>query len=863
MMKKVLSSIGVRNSILILVILPLMVLTGLGGVTAWTNWRSANEMGSIARLAGLAPAFSAVIHELQKERGSSALFIGSKGADQARDRLSKQRLATDERIQELQGAVDAFDAAAYGDEYAQGVTQAIAAFTQLNGQRAKVDALGLTPPQMAKYYTQTINQLLDLITPMSAISSETHVSAAINGYVAVLRAKEFAGLERAMGAAGFGAKGFNPVLHRRLVELIGRQDALIGVFNGVAVNDAKSFFAEQMNKPAVAEVARLRKIAVESPFTQDLQGVTGGQWFDATTKRIDLLKAVEDQLAADLVALAGSYRAGAQDQFLAITALLTALVVGFGLIGVMIARNVSGPIGDIVSAVEAYRPGDALEMPGADRRDGLGALARSLNVIAETGLEAARLKAALDSCQTSVMVADVNRNIVYLNENLQEMLSDAEDDLRKDLPQFSATRLEGESIDQFHREPEPIRRLLEGLTTTHKAQIEVGGRTLALTISPVSNAAGDKLGFVVEWLDRTAELKAVAEVDQMIAAANAGDLSVRLTLDDKEGSLRTMAEGLNMLAGSIDDVTNDLGEMLARLSMGDLTRKIDANYSGRYGELKNSANETVDRLAETLANIKFSSGEVQTASGEIASASEDLARRTEQAAASLEETSASTETLSVTVQQNADNARKASDLAASANSSATKGGEVVERAVTAMSGIDASAKRITEIIAVIDEIAFQTNLLALNASVEAARAGDAGKGFAVVAQEVRGLAQRSAEAAGDIKNLIQDSNAQVEDGVQLVNSAGSSLAEIVESIGKVAEIVREIADASHEQTVGVSDINGSVSNMDAMTQQNAAMVEETTAAARALSSQADALAEQIRSFKLADDPVVTHASHAA
>lgn len=851
-MSKLLSSIGVRNSILILVVLPLIVLTGLGGILAWTNWRGATEMRSIARLAGLAPAISAVIHELQKERGSSALFIGSKGADQARDRLAVQRTATDGRVQDLQAAVETFDVAVYGDGYAQQVAQAIAAFTQLKGQRAKVDALGLTPPQMAKYYTATINQLLNLITPMSAISTDTHVSSTINGYVAILRAKEFAGLERAMGAAGFGAKEFNPLLHRRLVELIGRQDALVSVFEGSADQEAKSFFSEQMNKPAVTEVVRLRKIAVESPFTQDLQGVSGGQWFDATTKRIDLLKAVEDRLAADLVALAELTRADAQERFLTLSALLAALVIGFGLIGMTIARNISGPIGDIVSAVEGYRAGDKLEMPGADRNDGLGALARSLNVIADTGLEAARLKAALDSCQTNVMVADVDRNIVYLNNNLQEMLSEAEDDLRKDLPHFSASSLMGGCIDQFHREPEPIRRLLESLTTTHEAQIVVGGRTLALTISPVRNGAGDQLGYVVEWRDRTAELKAVGEVDHMIAAANAGDLGVRLSLDDKEGSLRTMAEGLNLLATSIDDVTNDLGKMLASLSLGDLTRKIDANYEGRYGELKNSANETVDRLAETLANIKFSSGEVQTASGEIASASEDLARRTEQAAASLEETSASTETLSVTVQQNADNARKASDLAASANSSATKGGEVVERAVTAMSGIDASAKRITEIIAVIDEIAFQTNLLALNASVEAARAGDAGKGFAVVAQEVRGLAQRSAEAAGDIKNLIQDSNAQVEEGVELVNTAGSSLAEIVESIGKVAEIVREIADASHEQTVGVSDINGSVSNMDAMTQQNAAMVEETTAAARALSDQADALAEQIESFKLAD-----------
>ena len=251
-----------------------------------------------------------------------------------------------------------------------------------------------------------------------------------------------------------------------------------------------------------------------------------------------------------------------------------------------------------------------------------------------------------------------------------------------------------------------------------------------------------------------------------------------------------------------------------------------------------------------MAQIKVSADELKNASSEITSGTEDLSQRTEQAAANLEETAASTEELAATVRQNAENAKNASDLAGGADQNAKKGGQVVEQAVSAMAGIEGSAKKITDIIGVIDEIAFQTNLLALNASVEAARAGEAGKGFAVVAQEVRQLAQRSAQAAADIKILIQDSNGQVNDGVQLVNQAGEALTEIVGSIGKVAGIVQEIAHASQEQAIGVQEINSSVASMDEMTQQNSALVEESTASSRVLGSEASKLAEVMAFFKL-------------
>jgi len=332
-------------------------------------------------------------------------------------------------------------------------------------------------------------------------------------------------------------------------------------------------------------------------------------------------------------------------------------------------------------------------------------------------------------------------------------------------------------------------------------------------------------------------------------AVSSGDLSRRIDADFEEPSLNQLANGMNGVSEVVERTIDDLAEMLSAMANGDLSIRIRADYRGRFAELRDNANATAERLGNVVAQIQDATLEVKNAVAEISSGTQDLSQRTEQAASSLEETAALTEEMSTTVRQNAENAQSASGLADSATHTAEQGGVVVRKAVEAMAEIEGSAKQITDIIGVIDEIAFQTNLLALNASVEAARAGDAGKGFAVVAQEVRQLAQRSASASADIKSLIKNSNTQVQGGVELVNQAGKALGDIVDSIGKVASIVREISVASQEQTTGVQEVNSAVASMDQMTQQNAALVEESTAASGALDDQARKLAELISFFK--------------
>ena len=291
-------------------------------------------------------------------------------------------------------------------------------------------------------------------------------------------------------------------------------------------------------------------------------------------------------------------------------------------------------------------------------------------------------------------------------------------------------------------------------------------------------------------------------------------------------------------------------EIAGAVAAGDLTQKIEVDSRDETGRLLLALKDMNAALVRIVTQVRGGTDTIATASGEIAAGNLDLSSRTEQQASSLEETAASMEELTSTVKQNADNARQANVLAASAQQVAGKGGEVVEQVVKTMGAINSSATRIVDIIAVIDGIAFQTNILALNAAVEAARAGEQGRGFAVVAGEVRNLAQRSAAAAKEIKALIDDSVEKVHHGSELVDRAGATMAEIVQSVGRVTDIITEISAASQEQTAGIEQINSAVTQMDQVTQQNAALVEEASAAAQALQEEARALAQAVGTFRL-------------
>jgi methyl-accepting chemotaxis protein len=347
------------------------------------------------------------------------------------------------------------------------------------------------------------------------------------------------------------------------------------------------------------------------------------------------------------------------------------------------------------------------------------------------------------------------------------------------------------------------------------------------------------------------------EIKRLVEAGVKGDFSQRGNADRFEFMFKDILTNLNVLMETCDTGFNDVLRVSDALSKGDLTQTINRDYLGTFNQMKIGVNDTVTHLRSLVSEVQEASVIMDTAAKEIASGNNNLSQRAEQQAASLEQTASSMEELTCTVKQNADNARQAHQVADSARQLAEKGGSVVEAAIAAMREINDSSNRIAEIIGVIDEIAFQTNLLALNASVEAARAGEQGRGFSVVATEVRNLAQRSATAARQSREMIQTSIQKVRAGSAFVNETGDALSEIVNSVKQVSDIVAGISTASTEQSAGIEQVNQAVAQMDDITQQNAALAEQVSAASISMSEQSTAMTHLLAMFNVAHAETAT------
>ncbi len=606
----------------------------------------------------------------------------------------------------------------------------------------------------------------------------------------------------------------------------------------------------------------------------------------------------------------------------------------------------SQAVKEMLRAIRALKNGDF-----SVRAEGSSASGEWAEVIAElnSALDTAgpditqtqRIRQALDNASDSLMIADADFRIFYANRSVLDMLAAAEADVRKDLPNFSASKIIGSNIDVFHKNPAHQRRMLESLTSTYDTQISVGGRSFALKAVPILDKNGKKVAVSVEWIDKTTEKRIEKEIVVAIDAAGRGDFSRRVDMSGAQGVFKLLGESINRLIELTGGALGTIGAGLNRVAKGDLTKGAEAALEGSFGSLQNDAeqvrvslmsmvedvnrlsragaegrlqeradakrhqgdfqkivegiNDTLDALVEPIKNISKaidalgkndvgvvlegefrgdflgvknafdaamtginttlyrivdSVEQVGISADQLNSASQNMASVSEEQAAAVQEVTSSVTETNTQVQANTENANSANQLVISASQAANQGQAKMEDMNEAMNAISASAQSIGKIIKVIDEIAFQTNLLALNAAVEAARAGQHGRGFAVVAQEVRNLAGRSAKAARETAEMIEDSVKRVNEGVSIARETREALDQIVTNVVRVKDLVAEIAVASAEQSRGISQINVAMNQVSKASQEGSQQAEELAASSSELSKLAESMSESVRRFKL-------------
>jgi len=499
----------------------------------------------------------------------------------------------------------------------------------------------------------------------------------------------------------------------------------------------------------------------------------------------------------------------------------------------------------LVDLVDAYARGNFdLEMetlPGLKQRVTNSARAARLQLqkAADAAIANERVVQALNKANTNVMIANVNNDIIFMNDAVCAMMQHNESELRKSLPQFDANTLIGKNIDVFHKNPAHQRGILSALAATYSTQIQVGNLHFGLVANPIVDARGDRLGTVVEWTDRTAEVSVEREVAAVVQAAAVGDFSQRLGVEGKTGFFAGLSVGMNRVMETSEQGLTDVADLLAAFAEGDLTTRIHRDYQGLFGKVKVSANSTAENLTRVLSQVRDAADALTGAASQVSATAQSLSQAASEQASSVEETSSQIASMSASITQNSDNAKVTDGMAAKASKEATDGGHAVGQTLAAM-------KLIATKIGIVDDIAYQTNLLALNAAIEAARAGEHGKGFAVVAAEVRKLAERSQQAAKEISDLAGNS-------VSTAERAGKLLDEIVPTIQKTSQLVQEITTASGEQNESVVQIGGAMGQLSKATQQNASASEELASTSEELSHQAEQLQSSIAFFRTGDE----------
>ncbi|MBB4596925.1 methyl-accepting chemotaxis protein [Xanthomonas sp. NCPPB 2865] len=573
---------------------------------------------------------------------------------------------------------------------------------------------------------------------------------------------------------------------------------------------------EQRTMPLIAQVRAFRDGA-DKPHAEQrlLQQARPAfvAWLASINAFIDLQEAKNRAAAKDAVTTARGFA------MLMVVSTVIALLLG-ATIAWLLTRSVVLPLRQSLRLAERINDGDLRSQDLPTSKDESGQLLRAMQQMQR------RLQ-----------------DVISAQRNMAARHDAGEISYRTDAQQFPG---------EYGHMVQDTNALVHAHVQTQLRMTEVMGSYAIGDLAPeIEQYPGEKAAITATMQQVKQNLRAInAQIQQLTQAACAGNFALRGQPEKFEHDFRLMVENLNTMMATSDTNLARFSDLLRCIADGDLTVRMTGNFHGVFASMRDDANSTVHRLTDIVTHIQTTSNSIGFAAEDIASGNQELSRRSEQQAASLEETAASMEELTSTVKQNAEHAGRANQLALGAAAIASEGRDVVGQVIEQMSGIEASSRRIADIISVIDGIAFQTNILALNAAVEAARAGEQGRGFAVVASEVRTLSHRSSDAAKEIKRLIDDSVQRVADGATLVHKAGTTMGEVVTSVQHVTDIMGHISAASQEQAGGIEQVNLTIAQMDETTQQNVSLVEAASTAARSLEAHSTQLTQAVEVFKV-------------
>jgi methyl-accepting chemotaxis protein len=613
-------------------VLPIVGLLIFSGMTLLEKRGVVSEMDSLQELADLAPTISALVHELQKERGRSAVFIGSKGTKFVKE-LPEQWTLTSEKHTNLDNALNTFDAKSFSTALVDKVATAKEAMSNLADIRKGVDARSITVPKMAGYYTPTIAKLLKIVEEMAVLSTNAQVTKSITAYVSFLQGKERSGIERAMGGAGFGAGKFSPAIFQKFVQLIAMQATFMSTFDLFATQEERDFLTTTVVGPDVDEVERMRKIAMDSPTTKDLKGITGPYWFGTITKKINLLRTVENKIADDLVSLTSAIGKSANTTFLVMLVFTLALLVITAILVTIIVRGITRPIASMTQDMTALAGGDkSIEIEGAHRGDEIGDMAQAVEVFKENMIKADQLAAeqakeneakehrrvAMEKLaktfegNVSSVLGEVGKASNTMKMTAEGMAATAEETSRQSTAVAAAAEEASTNVETVAAAAEELSSSIGEISRQVQQSTQISGSAVheaerADEMVQGLATSANKIGEVVELITDIADQTNLLALNATIEAARAGEAG----------------KGFAVVASEVKNLANQTAKA---------TEEISSQIGGIQGATKDSVH-AIQGISKTIGEISEIAAAIAAAVEEQGAATQEIARNVEQASA--------------------------------------------------------------------------------------------------------------------------------------------------------------------------------------------------------------------------------------